>query len=95
MSILLTISLVLRIALRIYTYILWARLILDWVRVLKPTFRPKGFVLVASDIVYTLTDPPIKTVRKVLPPIRIGTIMLDVAWLIVLIGCRIIMALLP
>lgn len=95
MTILLTISWLLQLILRIYTYVLWARLILDWVRVLKRDFRPKGFFLILSELVYTLTDPPLRVVRKVLPPIRIGTIMLDVAWLVVLIACRIIIGILP
>lgn len=95
MSLLLTISLILQIALRIYTYVLWARLILDWVRVLKRDFRPKGVFLVLVEAVYTLTDPPLRIVRRVLPPIRLGTIMLDVAWIVVLIACRIIIGILP
>lgn len=95
MTILLAISWVLQLILRIYTYVLWARLILDWVRVLKRNFRPKGVFLILSEVVYTLTDPPLRIVRKVLPPIRIGTIMLDVAWLVVLIACRIIIGILP
>ncbi len=95
MGILLGISLVLKIALRIYIYVLWARLILDWVRVLKRDFRPKGLLLVISEMVYTLTDPPLKIVRKVLPPIRIGTILLDVAWIVVLIACQIVIRILP
>lgn len=95
MSILLAISLVLQIALRIYIYFLWARLIVDWVRVLKRDFKPKGVVVMLIELIYTVTDPPLKVVRKVLPPIRLGNIMLDVAWLVVLIGCRIIIGFLP
>ena len=95
MTLFLTISLILQIALRIYTYVLWARLILDWVRVLKRDFRPKGIFIVLVEFVYTLTDPPLRIVRKVLPPIRLGTIMLDVAWIVVLIAVRILIGILP
>lgn len=95
MSILLTISFALQIALLLYTYVLWARLILDWVVVLKRDFRPKGFMLILVDSVYRLTDPPLRLVRKVVPPIRLGNIMLDVAWIIVIVACRIIIAILP
>lgn len=95
MSLILAVSLVLKTAIQIYTYVLWARLILDWVRVLKQGFRPRGPLLMLSEVVYSLTDPPLKLLRRVLPPIRIGTIMLDVAWLVVLIGCRILIGILP
>ncbi|WP_217132621.1 YggT family protein [Leucobacter chinensis] len=95
MSILFGISFGLQIALLIYTYVLWARLILDWVVVLKRDFRPKGFFLILVDGVYRLTDPPLRLVRKVIPPIRIGNIMLDIAWIVVIVACRIIIAILP
>ncbi|MGO1434729.1 MAG: YggT family protein [Canibacter sp.] len=87
-------ALVLQIFLRVYVWILWGRFIIDWVRVLVPTFRPKGVVLVIFETIATLTDPPLKAVRKVLPPIRLGQIQLDLGWLVTLIACWIAIGLL-
>lgn len=86
---------ILRWALRIYTYFLWARLIIDWVLVLNRRFRPKGAVLVLIEIVYTVTDPPIRLIRKVLPPIRLGQISLDLGWMITMLVCIILISLIP
>lgn len=79
----------------IYTWVLWARIILEFVRIFKRDFRPRGGLLVFSEVVYTLTDPPIRFFRRVLPPIRIGQIMLDLGWMLTMLTCWIILALLP
>ena len=41
--------------------------------------------LVLAEIVFSVTDPPIRTVRKVLPPIRIGAAALDFSWSVVML----------
>ncbi|RRJ86278.1 YggT family protein [Gulosibacter macacae] len=80
------IGVVLLFAINIYTMVMWARLILDWAMVLVPSFRPKGPVLVIAELVFTLTDPPLKFLRRWVKPLRVGSIALDLAWLIVIIG---------
>ncbi len=92
---LVVILVVLRWVLRIYTYALWARLIIDWVLVLNRQFRPKGAVLVLIEVVLTVTDPPIRFFRKILPPIRLGQISLDLGWMITMLVCIILIALIP
>ena len=86
--------LVIRFALQIYIYMLWARFILEWVRVLRRDFRPRGIFLVLSEIIFSATDPPIRFFRKILPPIRLGTIQLDLGWMLTMLGCLILIGLL-
>ncbi|UOQ58361.1 YggT family protein [Leucobacter allii] len=95
MGIVLAIGTVLQIALRIYIFVLWARFVLDWILVLNRRFRPRGVLAVLIELVYTLTDPPIKMFRRVLPPIRIGQISLDLGWMLTLLACWILLALIP
>ena len=71
-------------ALEIYWYILVARLILEWIPAFSPTWRPRGALLVLAEVLYTLTDPPVRLVRKVLPPVRIGRVSLDLSFLVLL-----------
>ena len=80
-------------ALFLYLIALWARFILDLARNFARGWRPKGFLIVIAEIVFTITDPPIRTVRRVIPPIRLGGIALDFAWSIVLIAVLILMSL--
>lgn len=69
---------------------MWGRLILDYSRFFAPTWRPKGLLLVLCEGVYSVTDPPIKLVRKVLPPIKLGGVALDLAWMVVMFGIGIL-----
>lgn len=69
----------------LYFFVLWGRFVLDLVRNFSRGWRPRGVTLVISEIVFALTDPPIKLVRRVVPTIRIGGFALDFAWSIVII----------
>lgn len=84
---------VIYVALLIVFIAMWVRFVFDWVQVLNPAFRPRGFVVVLAETSYTITDPPLKAVRRVIPPIQIGAIRLDLAWTIVLIVLLILMSL--
>ena len=67
-------------ALQIYFYALIGRLILDLLISLRPGFRPKSLLLPVSDIIFTVTDPPLKFLRRLIKPVRFGSISLDFAW---------------
>lgn len=68
----------------LYIFVMWARLILDYVQLFARNWKPRGFVLVLCELVYSLTDPPLKFVRRFVPPLRLGNIAIDLAWLIVM-----------
>lgn len=74
----------------IFLLILFARMILSWVPVLVRDWVPKGPMLVVAEIIYSVTDPPLKLIRKVLRPVRVGNMMLDLAF----IGLAILVAIL-
>lgn len=82
---------VLYLAVLVYLVLLLARLVLDWVQVFARDWRPRGAVLVIAEIVYTATDPPINAVRRVVKPITIGQIRLDLAFTIVVLACWILL----
>jgi YggT family protein len=73
------------IALQVFIIIMWIRLILDFVVSVNREFRPRGFGLVVAEVVFTVTDPPIKAVRRVVPPLRIGNVAIDLSWSIVML----------
>ncbi len=60
--------------------VLWARFVLDLVRTFNRAWRPHGFMLVLVEGVYTVTDPLVRFFRRLVPPIRIGQVALDLAW---------------
>lgn len=61
------------------------RFIIDWVQVLAREWRPKGLVLVLAEAIYTVTDPPLKALRKVIPSPNIGGIRLDLSFLVLML----------
>ncbi|MFJ4225831.1 YggT family protein [Microbacterium sp. NPDC089695] len=64
-------------ALLLYLLVLFARLILDYIPLFNREWRPKGAGLVAAEVVYTVTDPPVRFFRRLIPPLRIGSLSLD------------------
>lgn len=78
-------------ALLLYFFTMWARFILDLASNFARSWRPTGFGLVLAEAVFTITDPPIRVVRRILPPIRLGGIALDFAWSIVMLGVIVLM----
>ena len=78
------------LAINIAIFVLFARFVIDWVMVLARSWRPRGFVAVLCEGIFTVTDPPLRAVRGVIPPIRMGGAMLDLSPMILLIGLYII-----
>ena len=72
-------------------YVLWARIILDFVRQLRQDWRPQGFWLLVSVWLMRLTDPPLRFVRRFVKPVRIGGAMLDIAMLVLLLALLLLM----
>ena len=71
--------------------LLWVRFVVDWVQIFARAWSPHGVLLVALEGVYTITDPPIKALRRVIPPLRIGSVALDLSFLIVMIAAYVLL----
>ncbi|MFM6977999.1 MAG: YggT family protein [Micrococcales bacterium] len=85
---------VLQWALQIYFYLMIARLVADLVLSVNPSWRPRGLILVLVELIYTLTDPPIKLIRRFIKPLRFGGIALDFGWTIVVFAIGLLQSLL-
>ncbi len=70
------------------------RLVLDWIQVLAREWRPSGPVLVLAEGIYTVTDPPLKFLRRLIPPLSLGTIRLDLAFLVLMLAVSLTLSLL-
>jgi len=69
----------------IFLALMLVRLVVDWVQVFARSWTPRGPVLLVLEVVYTVTDPPIRFIRRFVPPLRIGSVALDTSFLIVLV----------
>jgi YggT family protein len=76
---------VLIVALWLFFVLLIARLVLDYIQMFARSWRPTGVLLVVAEVVYTITDPPLKALRRLIPPLRLGSITLDLSFLVLVV----------
>ncbi len=81
-----TVGSILVVILLVFIGLLWIRFIVDWVQVFARQWEPRGPLLVALEGVYSATDPPIVALRRVIPPLRIGSVALDLSFLLVMVA---------
>ncbi|MDQ4008948.1 MAG: YggT family protein [Actinomycetota bacterium] len=72
--------------------LLFIRFIVDWVQVFARSWRPSGPLLVVLEVVYTITDPPLRALRRVIPPLRFGGIGLDLSFMVLLLICYLLLS---
>jgi len=85
------VGIVLEVVLWTFIALLWVRFVVDWVQVFARSWSPRGPLLVILEVVYSMTDPPIRALRRVIPPLRIGSIALDLSFLIVMIAAYVLL----
>ncbi len=69
----------------LFFILLIARLVLDYVQMFARSWRPRGPLLILAEAIYTVTDPPLRALRKVIPPLKIGSVSLDLSFLVLVV----------
>jgi YggT family protein len=69
-----------------YYILVIARLVVEITRQFARAWRPAGVAAVGVELVYVSTDPPLRAIRKVCPPVRIGSVSLDLSVMILLLA---------
>lgn len=85
---------VLRFVVFLYLLVMIGRLIVDWIRIFAREWKPRGAALVAAEPIYTLTEPPLRALRKVIPPLRLGGASIDLSFMVLFFGVYLLYALL-
>jgi len=70
----------------LFKYALFARLIIDYARMFARNWRPNSFLISFFELIYTITDPPMKFVGRFVPPLRLGGVALDLSFIVLLIA---------
>jgi YggT family protein len=84
---------ILYVALWIFFALLWSRFILEWIQQISPQWRPRGLLLIIAEATYTVTDPPLRFLRRFIKPLRIGAVAIDLSWTLLLFATYIAMSL--
>ena len=69
------------------------QLVMDYVFMFARSYQPKGLMVVLLEITYSITDPPLKLLRRFIPPLRLGGISLDLSFLVLFIIVNILIGL--
>jgi YggT family protein len=75
----------LTIILWLYLFILIVRMIFSWIQSFSRDWHPTGIVLVIAECAFTVTDPPLKFLRRFIPPLRLGMVALDLSFMVLFI----------
>ena len=76
---------VLTYVLTIYLVLLIGRMIFGWIQVFARDWRPTGIVLVLAEAIFTVTDPPLKFLRRFIPQLRLGMVAMDLSFMVLFI----------
>lgn len=83
-------------------YVLWAylavlmvRAVFSFIPLFVRDWQPRGVMLVIAEFVYTLTDPPLRFMRKIIPPVRIGSTSWDLGFLVLFLGLSFVQRMIP
>lgn len=73
---------ILAFAVFLYLILLLARLVVSWIQVFARDWQPAGPVVVLLEVVFSATDPPLRVLRRVVPPLSLGPVRLDLGFMI-------------
>ena len=68
-----------------FLLLLVARLVMEYVFLFARSYEPKGPVVVVLEVIYSITDPPLKFLRRFIPPLRLGGVSLDLSFLVLFV----------
>ena len=76
---------VLTYVLTIYLVILIARMVISWIQMFARSWVPTGVILILAESIFTATDPPLKFLRRYIRPLRVGTVSIDLSFMVLFI----------
>ena len=89
------VKIVLTYVLYLYLLLLLGRLIFSWIQAFSRSWSPRGPVLVVAETVFTATDPPLKFLSRFIPVLRLGSVALDLSFMVLFFAVLILIYLVP
>jgi YggT family protein len=68
---------------------LFARIIIDYIRMFARNWRPNSFLMAIFEIIYSITDRPMQFVQRFVPPLRLGGVAIDLSFIVLLIAINV------
>ena len=89
------VKIVLTYVLYLYLLLLLGRLVFSWIQAFSRSWTPHGVVLVIAEAVFTATDPPLKFLSRFIPVLRLGSVALDLSFMVLFFAVLILIYLVP
>jgi YggT family protein len=69
----------------VFWLLLIARVVVEFIRSFSRDWHPRGFTVVVLEVIMTVTDPPVKLLRRLIPQLTIGAVRLDLSIMVLLL----------
>lgn len=76
---------ILALVLFLFWLLLIARIVVEFVRSFSRDWRPSGVTVVIFEIIFTVTDPPVKLLRRIIPQLTVGAVRFDLSIMVLLL----------
>jgi YggT family protein len=69
----------------VFWLLLIARVVVEFIRSFSRDWQPKGLTVVILELIMTVTDPPVKLLRRLIPQLTIGSVRFDLSIMVLLL----------
>ncbi|MDI3313862.1 MAG: YggT family protein [Mycobacterium sp.] len=76
---------ILGFALFLFWLLLIARIVVEFIRSFSRDWHPRGATVVVLEAIMSITDPPVKLLRRLIPQLTIGAVRLDLSIMVLLL----------
>ncbi len=76
---------ILGFALFLFWLLLIARVVVEFIRSFSRDWHPRGAIVVILEIIMTVTDPPVKLLRRIIPQLNLGAVRIDLSIMVLLL----------
>ncbi len=83
-------GIVLYVILRVFVLVLIARIVIEMIQSFSRNFQPPRWFVLTAEPLFMITDPPVKALRRVIPPLRLGSVALDLSVIVLFILAQIL-----
>jgi YggT family protein len=72
-------------ALFTFWLLLIARVVVEFIRSFSRDWHPRGVTVVILEIILSVTDPPVKLLRRLIPQLTVGAVRFDLSIMVLLL----------
>ncbi len=72
-------------ALFVFWLLLIARVVVEFIRSFSRDWHPRGLTVVVLELILSITDPPVRLLRRLIPQLTVGAVRFDLSIMVLLL----------